>query len=70
MTNDAHPCPKCGKLMAEEPQFKGLWTCPDYKMKLNEKPPFQFKCTGMVLTEEGATALEAEVFRILNMERN
>ncbi len=62
-------CPKCGKIMAEEPKFKGLWTCPDYKVRLNDKPPFYFKCTGMLLTDEGAAQFEA-VLTKLNQERN
>ncbi len=51
--NANHPCPKCGKAMAEQPHFPGLWTCPDYKTPINDRPPFKFKCTGMKLTEQG-----------------
>lgn len=52
------PCPKCGKPMAEEPQFKGLWMCPDYKLAINSRPPFRYKCTGSKLTKAGAKALQ------------
>lgn len=62
-------CPKCGKDMSEEPEFKGLWTCPDFKVRLTERPPFRFKCTGMELTEEGGAALVSEIERLI-AERN
>jgi hypothetical protein len=51
------PCPNCGKPMEEQPKFKGLWTCPD-KIPINDAPPFQLKCDGMELTEEGAAEFE------------
>lgn len=57
------PCPKCGKPMAEEPKFKGLWMCPDGKIRLNETAPFAFKCDGMKLTNAGVKALENELLR-------
>lgn len=37
--------------------------CPDSKVRLNDKPPFKFKCDGMYLTPEGAEAFEAELAR-------
>lgn len=58
------PCPKCGKPMVEAPKFPGLWQCPDYRVRLNDVPPFEFKCTGMELTREGAEALEVEILRL------
>jgi len=44
--------------MVEQPQFKGLWMCPDYRNALNDAPPFQYKCKGIELTEEGAEEFE------------
>ncbi len=43
--------------MEEQPKFKGLWTCPD-KTPINDAPPYEFKCDGMELTEEGAAEFE------------
>ena len=62
-------CPKCGKVMAEESEFEGLWTCPDYKVTTDNKPPFRYKCTGMILTEKGSQNLEDELYR-QSAERN
>lgn len=55
--------------MTEQPKFRGLWTCPDYATPINDRAPFQFKCTGMELTPEGQGALEAEIFK-LQIQRN
>ncbi len=57
----SNPCPKCGKPMAEQPRFKGLWMCPDYINALNPDhgPPFDYRCDGMELTDDGAEELEA-----------
>jgi hypothetical protein len=49
--------------MTEEPKFKGLWSCPDSKIALNNRPPFQFKCEGMTLTDEGAELFEEALFK-------
>lgn len=57
-------CPKCGKAMIEEPKFPGLWQCEDYRNPINASPPYQFRCNGMVLTEEGQKAFEAELLRL------
>lgn len=43
--------------------------CPDYKKPINKRPPFQFKCTGMKITEEGEQAFNNEVWRLIQ-ERN
>jgi hypothetical protein len=51
--------------MAEQPQFPGLWLCPDYKTPLNTKPPYVYKCKGMELTEKGAADLENEINRLV-----
>lgn len=67
--NEAHLCPKCGKEMREEPRFPGLWCCPDYKIRLNERPPYQFKCNGTEVTEAGVKAFDAECRRQF-LERN
>lgn len=56
-------CPECGKAMREQPTFKGLWMCPDYEKPINQAPPFEFKCKGMVLTQEGSDAFDAELRR-------
>lgn len=58
-----HPCLKCGKTMIEERKFPGMWSCPDYKVALNDRPPFRFKCTGSHLTDAGAEAFDAELHR-------
>ena len=57
------PCPKCGRPMEEQRNFPGLWMCPDAKVRLNDAPPFQFKCDGMYITESGARAFEEEVWK-------
>lgn len=62
-------CLRCGKEMAEQPKFPGLWMCPDYKVALNDSPPFRYKCEGMELTGVGSEALERELFKIIS-ERN
>lgn len=49
------PCPKCGRPMAEETKFAGLWTCPLYG---------EFACEGFELTESGAQAIVDELIRI------
>lgn len=56
------PCPKCGRPMAEETQFVGLWTCPGYRNWLHTK--LRFECDGMELTEAGAQAFEDELMRV------
>lgn len=62
--NVPRQCPQCGKPMAEEPKWKGLWACPDSKIRLNDEPPYQYQCDGMELTEEGVEAFNAELWRI------
>jgi hypothetical protein len=59
-----HLCPKCGKQMNEEASFPGLWMCPDYKVRLNDSPPFRFLCTGSEITKAGADALAEELNRL------
>lgn len=49
--------------MAEQPKFPGLWMCPDYKVALNDSPPFRYKCEGMELTGVGSESLERELFK-------
>jgi len=62
-------CPVCGKEMVEEAEFPGLWVCVDGKVPINHEPPYQWKCRGMVMTEEGAEAFEKELYRQF-VERN
>lgn len=57
-------CPKCGKQMEEQPKFRGLWQCPDYRTALNDKPPFVYKCNGINLTDAAAEALHEELMRL------
>lgn len=45
--------------MVEQPKFKGLFVCPDYRTPINENEPFQYKCKGMHLTEHGTMLLDA-----------
>lgn len=63
------PCPICGKPMGEEPYFPGLWTCPDYKIPVNDSPPYEFKCTGSEMTQVAVDALDRELHRLW-AERN
>ena len=63
------PCPLCGKPMVEQESFPGLWTCPDYAKPLNDRAPFEYKCTGAEATPEACEAFKAEVMRII-CERN
>lgn len=63
-------CPKCGKAMAEQPKFAGLWICPDYVEPLNKRPPFRYKCKGMVLTDAGAAAMDEELRRRYVLHNN
>ena len=64
-----HPCPNCKKPMIEEPKFPGLWMCPDGKIRLNDSPPYRFKCEGKELTDGGAEAFHRELCR-QSAERN
>lgn len=57
------PCPECGKPMTESEGFPGLWCCPDSKIRLNDEPPYRFKCQGLEITEEGYAAFDREVLR-------
>lgn len=66
---ERHLCPKCGKPMAEEPEWPGLWVCPGYKIRLNDAPPFRFACTGSELTDRGVQVFEAELYNLI-AERN
>lgn len=61
--NQPRLCPKCGKTLAEERKFPGLWTCPDSKILLNDARPFRYKCDGMHLTDDGARAFGEELNR-------
>lgn len=49
--------------MKEEPKFPGLWICPDGRVRINESPPYRFKCAGVELTEEGTEALQKEIWK-------
>lgn len=49
--------------MMESEGFPGLWFCPDSKIRLNDAPPFRFKCEGMEITDEGCAAFDREVLR-------
>lgn len=61
---EAYACPKCGKPMEENPNWKGQWSCPDYKQALNtDGPPFRFKCDGQHLTDHGAALFDEELRR-------
>jgi|GEM_PF-5213052 len=62
---ETRPCPECGKPMCEETGWKGLWTCPDSKIRLNDSPPFRFKCDGKEITDEGVELFEAEIIRLI-----
>lgn len=57
-------CPKCGKPMIENPKWRGQWSCPDYRKALNDAPPFEYKCTGMTITQSGADAFDEAVLKI------
>jgi len=46
------PCPDCGKIMQDVPNMEGMEICPDFKTPINSKPPFKFKCTGMVISDK------------------
>lgn len=50
--------------MSEELKFPGVWYCPDSKIRLNDKPPFKFKCDGMELTDAGVRELHRELMRL------
>ena len=63
------PCPICGKPMAEEAKFPGLWICPDGKIQLNDSPPYRFKCDGLMLTKEGSEEF-LKTLRETYLERN
>lgn len=69
VSNETVLCPNCGKVMGQEPAWPGLWSCPDYKVRLNDSPPFQFKCTGMILTDAGAALFDMELHKVY-VERN
>ena len=62
-------CPKCGKEMVEQEQWPGLWICVDYKDAINFKPPFKYKCTGMIAEEPAVSAFEMEILKQIS-ERN
>ena len=66
---EVKPCPKCGKPMHEEIKFFGLWSCPDSKIILTDKPPYLRKCDGMELTEEGSQAFEDELKKLASTAR-
>lgn len=51
------PCPKCGRPMAEETMFRGLWTCPGYSQIVADAT---WGCDGFELTEAGAAAMVDE----------
>jgi hypothetical protein len=62
-------CPECGKLMVEEKKWPGLFVCPDNKIRLNDSPPFRFKCTGMEVTDEAVEQFDRAIWK-LYVERN
>lgn len=51
-------CPKCGKPMQENPNWEGMWMCPDSVKAINDSPPFRYVCTGKKITRKGYKALE------------
>ncbi len=55
--------------MEEEPGWPGLWRCPDNKVRLNDAPPFRWKCNGKEITEEAVEAFE-DAYAKLIAERN
>lgn len=62
-------CNKCGKEMLEQEQWPGLWICPDYEVAINFKPPFKFKCTGMMAEKFAADDFATELMKRI-CERN
>lgn len=54
-------CPKCGKPMPEEAKMKGVYMCPDYKVRLNDAPPYRFKCTGLHVTDQAGVEFQKEL---------
>jgi len=51
--------------MEENPEWPGLFLCPDGKIILNDTPPVERKCTGISITQEAADAFDAECLRII-----
>ncbi len=49
--------------MEEQKKFRGLFCCPDLAVRLSDEPPFRYKCSGMVMTDQGAKEFEAELWR-------
>ena len=59
------PCPICGQPLVEQPKFPGLWLCPDYVTPLNDRPPYQYRCTGTHLPAAGAKHFDAELLKLI-----
>ncbi len=51
--------------MIENPKWKGQWSCPDYRVALNDKPPFEYLCTGMEITGEGAALFDKAALKLI-----
>lgn len=49
--------------MAEEAKFPGLGICPDGKIRLNNSPPYLFKCEGKEVTDAAVVAFDDEMNR-------
>lgn len=59
-----HPCPLCGKPMIKNPEWPGMWKCPDY-VAVNTRPPFEFKCKGLEATDEAVEEFEKVCQQVL-----
>ena len=62
-------CPKCGLPMVRQHQWPGLLICSDYQNPINAKPPYQYKCRGMIVTKDDCAAFDKEIAKIIE-ERN
>lgn len=47
--------------MEENPKWKGVFSCPDFRVKLNYSPPFKFKCTGLKISRKASADFYNEV---------
>lgn len=60
-----HICPQCGKPMVENPQWLGVWFCPDYIEPINDRAPFKYKCEGLEISDAAADECDADFMRML-----
>lgn len=49
--------------MVEVEEWPGLWICPDYLTPVNFKPPFKFKCHGMIAEKLAVDAFKLEMVK-------